>query len=153
MRIGIVSDTRTNDLTRAAEPEVYLPLWQATAFSKHLVVRSSVDPSSIVGAVQRELKALLPTVGIEAVQTLDDIRASSVAPRTFAMQLLVGFAAVASVLTLAGVYSVLALSVTARRREIAIRAALGAARGALNDRSRATPRRWCCRRSPAAAGS
>ena len=61
--------------------------------------------------------------------TLDNIRARSLAPRTFAMQLLVGFAAVASVLTLAGVYSVLALSVTTRRREIAIRSALGAARG------------------------
>jgi putative ABC transport system permease protein len=127
--VGIVNDTRTNDLTRVAEPEIYMPLWQAAAYSKHLVVRSSMDPSSIIGAVRRELRALLPTVGIEAVQTLDNIRARSLAPRTFAMQLLVGFAAVASVLTLAGVYSVLALSVTARRREIAIRSALGAARG------------------------
>jgi putative ABC transport system permease protein len=127
--VGVVSDARTNDLTRAPEPEIYMPLWQAAAFSKHLVVRSTVDPASIMGAVQRELKALLPTVGIEAVQTLDDMRASSLAPRTFAMQLLVGFATVASVLTLAGVYSVLSLSVTARRREIAIRSAVGAARG------------------------
>ena len=96
-----------------------------------LVVRANGEPASIIGAVQRELKALLPTVGIEAVQTLDDIRASSLAPRTFAMRLLVGFAAVASLLTLAGVYSVLSLSVTARRREIAIRSAMGAARGAI----------------------
>lgn len=129
--VGVVSDTRTNDLTRVPEPEVYMPLWQAAAFSKHLVVRSNVEPASIMGAVQRELKTLLPTVGIEAVQTLDDIRASSLAPRTFAMRLLVGFAAVASLLTLAGVYSVLSLSVTARRREIAIRSAMGAARGAI----------------------
>jgi len=129
--VGVVSDTRTNDLTRVPEPEIYMPLWQAAAFSKHLVVRSNVDPASIMGAVQRELKAILPTVGIEAVQTLDDIRAKSLAPRTFAMRLLVGFAAVASVLTLAGVYSVLSLSVTARRREIAIRSALGAAGGTI----------------------
>jgi putative ABC transport system permease protein len=129
--VGVVSDGRTNDLTRAPEPELYMPLWQAQAFSKHLVVRASGAPEAITGAVQRELKAILPTVGVEAVQTLDDIRASSLAPRTFAMQLLVGFAVVASVLTLAGVYSVLSLSVTARRREIAIRSAVGAARGTI----------------------
>jgi putative ABC transport system permease protein len=45
------------------------------------------------------------------------------------MQLLIGFAVIASVLTLGGVYSVLSLSVAARRREIAIRAAVGAERG------------------------
>jgi putative ABC transport system permease protein len=129
--VGVVSAGRTNDLTRAPEPELYMPLWQAQAFSKHLVVRASVDVESITRAVQREIKAILPTVGIETVQTLDNIRATSLAPRTFAMQLLVGFAVVASVLTLAGVYSVLSLSVTARRREIAIRAAVGAARGTI----------------------
>jgi putative ABC transport system permease protein len=126
--VGVVSDTRTNDLTRVPEPEIYMPLWQATAFSKHLVVRSNVDPASIMGAVQRELKALSPTVGIEAVQTLDDIRASSLAPRTFAMQILVGFAAVACGLTHAGVLGGVYQKVTARRREIAIRAAVGGAR-------------------------
>ena len=44
------------------------------------------------------------------------------------MQLLVGFAVVGSVLTLVGIYGVLSLSVAARRREIAIRAAVGAGR-------------------------
>ena len=50
------------------------------------------------------------------------------ASRTFAMQLLVGFALVGSVLTLVGIYGVLSLSVASRRREIAIRAAVGAER-------------------------
>ena len=49
-------------------------------------------------------------------------------PRTFAMQLLVGFSIVASVLTLVGVYGVLSLSVASRRREIAVRSAVGAQR-------------------------
>jgi putative ABC transport system permease protein len=42
------------------------------------------------------------------------------------MQLLVGFAVVACILTLAGIYGMLSLSVTSRRREIAIRTAMGA---------------------------
>ncbi len=54
------------------------------------------------------------------------IRGDSLASRTFAMQLLVGFSLVGSVLTLVGIYGVLSLSVAARRREIAIRSAVGA---------------------------
>jgi putative ABC transport system permease protein len=62
------------------------------------------------------------------MKTMDQIRDESLASRTFAMQLLVGFAAVGSMLTLVGIYGVLALSVQSRRREIAIRAAVGAGR-------------------------
>ena len=44
--IGVVTNGRTSDLTQAAEPEIYLSLWQAAAFSKHLVVRTAADPRS-----------------------------------------------------------------------------------------------------------
>ena len=81
-----------------------------------------------MAAVQRELRAVLPTVAIENVKTMDQIRSESLASRTFAMQLLVGFSLVGSLLTLVGIYGVLALSVVSRRREIAIRAAVGADR-------------------------
>jgi putative ABC transport system permease protein len=124
--IGVVTNGRTSDLTQAAEPEIYLSLWQATAFSKHLVVRTAADPRAVTAAVQRELRLIDPTVAIENVRTLEQIRGDSLASRTFAMQLLVGFALVGSVLTLVGIYGVLSLSVAARRREIAIRTAVGA---------------------------
>ncbi|HJZ99743.1 MAG TPA: ABC transporter permease, partial [Candidatus Solibacter sp.] len=124
--IGVVSNGRTGDLSRPPEPEVYLCLWQQRAFSKHLVVRTAADPRGIMAAIQRELRAVDPTVAVENVKTMDEIRGESLASRTFAMQLLIGFAAVGSVLTLVGIYGVLALSVASRRREIAIRAAVGA---------------------------
>jgi putative ABC transport system permease protein len=124
--IGVVTNGRTDDLTKAPEPEIYLPLWQAQAFSKSLVVRTTMDPRFAIQAIQRELRSVDSTVAIENVKTLDQIRSESVAVRTFAMRLLVGFSAVGSVLTLVGVYGVLALSVASRRREIAIRAAVGA---------------------------
>ena len=54
--IGVVSNARTNDLTRAAEPEIYMSLWQNTAFSKDLILRTTADPRSIAAAVQRELR-------------------------------------------------------------------------------------------------
>jgi putative ABC transport system permease protein len=124
--IGVVTSSRNGDLTQAAEPEIYLSLWQATPFSKHLVVRTGGDPRAMVTAIQRELRAVDPTVAVENVKTLEQIRDDSLASRTFAMQLLVGFSLIGSVLTLVGIYGVLALSVASRRREIAIRAAVGA---------------------------
>ena len=124
--VGVVANGRTDDLTQEAEPEIYLSLWQASAFSKHLLVRTSADPRSIAGSIRREILSVLPTAAVENVKTLEDVRGDSLAARTFAMQLLVGFAAIGSVLTLVGTYGVLSLSVAARRRELAIRAAVGA---------------------------
>jgi putative ABC transport system permease protein len=127
----VVSNGRTDDLTEDAAPEIYLSLWQATAFSKHLVVRTVQDPLAVVADVQRELRAVDPTAAVENVRTLDEIRGESLATQTFAMRLLVGFAVVATVLTLGGIYGVLSLSVAARRREIAIRSAVGAHRSTI----------------------
>jgi putative ABC transport system permease protein len=124
--VGVVTNGRTGDLTMPPEPEVYFSLWQNSAFSKDLVVRTSADPRAVMASIQRELRAVDPTVAVENMKTLDEVRGESLASRIFAMRLLVGFAAVASVLTLVGIYGVLSLSVAARRREIAIRAAVGA---------------------------
>lgn len=124
--IGEISNSRTDDLTREASPEIYLSLWQATAFSKHLVVRTTADPRAVVLRVERELHVIDPTAAIENVKTLEQIRDDSQASRTFAMQLLIGFSLVGSALTLVGVYGVLSLSVASRRKELAIRGALGA---------------------------
>jgi putative ABC transport system permease protein len=124
--VGEIANSRTDDLTQEASPEIYLPLWQAHAFSKHLVVRTTADPRTAVLAVERELRSVDPTAAIENVKTLEEIRDDSLASRTFAMQLLVGFAVVGSALTLVGIYGVLSLSVTSRRRELAIRSAVGA---------------------------
>jgi putative ABC transport system permease protein len=125
--VGVVANGRTEDLTQAAQPEIYLSLWQASAYSKHLVIRTAADPRLLIAAVRRTLRSVEPTVAIENVKTLEQIRSDSLASRTFAMQLLVGFSIVGSVLTLVGIYGVLSLSVASRRREIAIRAAVGAA--------------------------
>jgi putative ABC transport system permease protein len=124
--VGEIANGRTDDLTQEAAPEIYLPLWQASAFSKHLVVRTTADPRAVVVAVERALRSVDPTAAIENVKTLEQIRDESLASRTFAMNLLTGFSVVGSVLTLVGIYGVLSLSVASRRRELAIRSAVGA---------------------------
>jgi putative ABC transport system permease protein len=124
--VGEIANGRTDDLTQAPSPEIYLPLWQAQAFSKHLVVRTTADPRAVVVAVEREVRAVDSTAAIENVKTLEQIRDESLASRTFAMHLLTGFSVLGSVLTLVGIYGVISLSVASRRRELAIRSAVGA---------------------------
>lgn len=124
--VGVLADMRTDSLTSAAEPEVYVSFWQNGAFSKHLVVRALGDPRSLASVIQRELRAIEPTVSVEHIKTLEEIRAASVASRTFAMNLLTGFALVACLLATVGIYGVLSLAVGSRQNEIAIRMAIGA---------------------------
>ncbi len=124
--VGEIANGRTDDLTQEPSPEVYLPLWQATAFSKHLVVRTTADPRAVVVSVERALRSVDPTAAIENVKTLEQIRDESLASRTFAMNLLTGFSVIGSALTLVGIYGMLSLSVASRRRELAIRSAVGA---------------------------
>jgi putative ABC transport system permease protein len=126
--VGVLADTRTEHLSDPAEPEVYLPFWQSGAFSKHLVVRASGDPSALAARVREELRQIDPTSAVERMTTMAEIRRESVAPRTFALRLLIGFAVAATVLALVGLYGVLTLSVSARHKEIAVRKAIGAQR-------------------------
>jgi putative ABC transport system permease protein len=126
--VGVVADTRTEDLSLPAEPEVYLPFWQSGAFSKHLVIRASGDPAGLASLVRAEIRAIDPTSAVERITTMTEIRRESVAARTFAMRLLVGFAVVATLLAIVGLYGVLSLSVNSRIKEIAVRKAVGAQR-------------------------
>ena len=77
--IGVVSDARTADLTHGAEPEVYFSLWQNSAFSKDLIVRTASDPRSVAAAVLRELRGVDPTVAVENLKTLEQVRDDSLA--------------------------------------------------------------------------
>jgi predicted permease len=126
--VGIVSNTRTEALSEQASPEIYFPFWQSGAFSKHLIVRSAADPHPLIAMIRQELHTIEPTASVEHFKTMQDIRRDSVAPRTFAMRLLLGFAIIASVLALIGIYGVLSLSVGSRTKEIAVRIAIGAQR-------------------------
>jgi putative ABC transport system permease protein len=105
---------------------VYLPLWQSRATSKHLVVRTEGDPIAVAGRVREAIRAVDPSAAVENVKTMTEVREESVASRTFAMHLLVGFSVVATLLALIGLYGVLSLSVGSRIREMAVRKAIGA---------------------------
>ena len=124
--VGIAADTRTESLTQTADPEIYVSFFQCIPFTKHLIVRTAADPRTMIAAVRQAVRSVDPVVSIDHIRTFDQIRAESVAAQTFAMRLLVGFSLAGSVLALVGLYGVLSLSVGSRKREIAIRMAVGA---------------------------
>jgi len=124
--IGIVEDVRHRGLEQPASGSIYV-LWSALpASTVQLAVRSTRHADEIAPVVLRVLRDLDPAVPLPEARTVGDQVRQSVAGREMRAVLVGAFAVLAGVLALSGLSTALARSVRERRREIAIRAALGA---------------------------
>ena len=122
---GVVGDVRDLGLDQEVEPMFYTI---STGPVMTLLLKTEADPVRLASAVRVAIQAVDPEIPISKIQPLAQNVADSLARRRFALLLLGIFGAMAALLTVAGMYGLLAYSVNARVREFGVRGAVGASR-------------------------
>ncbi len=124
--VGVVGDAHLFDSRAAARPAAYLWNDQFPDIQRDLIVRTDGDPQAIVPALRALVASMDPGVPVYKIASLPGMIDEALATDRFSTFLLSMFAALALLLGGVGVFGVFSGEVAARRKEIAIRMALGA---------------------------
>ncbi len=127
--IGVVGDAEQNSPDREIRPQFYESFLDGPSREMSIVAQSSLAQlAEPMGAQLRSMDAALP---LSRIQTLDHDRADALTPRRRTTQIVGSFAFSALILVGVGIYGMMLCIVTSRRREVAIRMALGADRASI----------------------
>ncbi len=142
--VGVVADTKMGSRDEPSNDQWYTPAEQPATLNGsdysgkltasaggYITLRSALPPAQMTQTLRSAIAEIDPALALQLVQTMDDAVSIVEAPRRFNTDLITAFAVGALLLTITGIYAVVAFSVSLRTQEIAIRMALGAQRNGI----------------------